>query len=141
MKRSIHTAMFLALILGGCKRDDLNLDALTTNPFDADYNGPAIFSKVGERTVPYTLGGITYHRLELDVRVNTGLLPAGAGYGVSYRAPGVSAAVVVPAAELVDDLFTLNILQVTSGQNYCAEVKLTNNGGSGGGNALCGTAE
>lgn len=141
MKRSILIGPALAVAFIGCKRDEINLDELTTNPFDADYAGAAIFEKVDERTVPYVLGGVTHRRLELDVRVNTSLFPAGAGYGVSYRATGVSAGVTVPASELEDGQFTLNILDVTTGQNYCAEVRLTNGGGSGGGNVLCGTAE
>lgn len=133
--------LFAALCFTACAKETLDTADLTTNPFDADYNGASVFIKEAERTVPYTVGGEMRARLEIDVRVERSLLPSGSSFGVSYRAPGVSAGVAVPADELADDRFTVSVLDVQAGTNYCVEVRLTNGGGAGGGNALCGTAE
>lgn len=141
MRIGLLRYLLLMLAFTGCKKDDLDPQGLTTNPFDPDYDGAAIFTELDERTVPYTIGGETRLRLELDVRVERALLPSTSSYGVSYRPPGVSTSVVVPAADLVDDRFTLSVLDVIPGTTYCTQVNLTNAGGAGGGNALCGTAE
>ncbi|MBX2973847.1 MAG: hypothetical protein KF797_12150 [Flavobacteriales bacterium] len=141
MKRNLLIGLAVLVTSIGCRKDDLNVADLNTNPFDADYAGPAIFEKVAERTVPYEIDSVIYQRLEVDVRVNTSGLPTSGGYGVRYRAQHWSSGVNVPPADLADGLFTLSVLDVTPGLNYCVEVRLTNGGGAGGGNTLCATAE
>lgn len=131
----------LMLTCVACRKDDLDVADLTTNPFDADYVGPALFEKEAERTTPYQIGEVTHLRLEVDVRVRTERLPPSAAYGVSYRVPGASSNVSVPATDLADGRFTMSVLEVTAGRVYCVEVALTNGGGAGGGNVLCATAE
>lgn len=141
MKGGTLIGMLLVAIQFGCKREEIVIDELKTNPFDTDYAGPALFTKVDERTVPYVINGIAHQRLELDVRVNTEPLNGNTGYGVSYRAIGVSSSVTVPATDLADGRFTMEILDVIAGTAYCAEVRITNGGGAGGGNTLCGMAQ
>lgn len=137
-------ALFAALVIltfMACRKDDLDVADLTTNPFDPDYVGPALFEKEAERTIPYQVGDVTFLRLDVDVRVRTERLPSSAAYGVSYRVPGASSNVNVPTADLADDRFTMSVLEVTASRAYCVEVALTNGGGAGGGNVLCATAE
>ena len=43
-------AMATVVALAACKKDQIALDELTTNPFDADYDGAAVFTYVDDTT-------------------------------------------------------------------------------------------
>lgn len=139
-KRHAIGSLMLLLSISGCKKDELVLDDLTTNPFDFDYTGQSVFEQVATRTVTYTSGAEELLKLEIDVRVNTALFPVATSYGVRYRLPsGLTSDVI--AADLTDNVFTMTEFDVTVGTNYCFVPRLTNNGASGSGATICATAE
>lgn len=133
-------SLLILLCFSGCKKDELVLADLTTNPFDADYTGQPVFEQVAVRTVAYTSGTEELLKLEVDVRVNTALFPVPTSYSVRYRLPsGLTSDVL--AADLADDQFTMTEFDVAVGTNYCFVPRLTNNGASGSGATICATAE
>jgi|GEM_PF-1491500 len=130
-------------LLGSCKKAEIDTDALNTNPFDRDYTGEAIFSFVAERTLPYPLDTTFLNfgtKLEVDARVNTALFPKPTSYVVRYALPSGDE-VIVPLADLDDDVITMTVLDVEPGTTYCFFPRLGNNGSYGPGNTVCGTAE
>lgn len=72
MKHALFLAIGCALALTSCYKDDLDLDGLTTNPLDPDYNGPAVIEFVGSSTEIILNGaGLpidTVHRQTVHVR-------------------------------------------------------------------------
>lgn len=129
------------LLLGACKKAEIDPAALTNNPFDKNYTGEAIFSFVAERTLPYQLDPINFGtKLEVDARVNTALFLKPTSYTVQYELPS-GQTVDVLLAELQDDVFTMTVLDVEPGTTYCFSPRLGNNGSYGTGNPVCGTAE
>ena len=138
--RGTYILFALLLLLGACKKAEIDIEALNTNPFDKDYSGEAIFSSIADRTVPYQIDTTNFLKLEVDVRVNTGLFPKPTGYTVQYELPS-GQTIDVPIADLQDDVFTMTVLNVGLGTTYCFFPRLGNNGSYGTGNAVCGTAE
>lgn len=131
----------LLVLLVACKKDEIDLDTLNSNPFDIAYTGPAIFSFVTERTLPYQVDSSNVGvKLEVDVRVNTSTFPRPTSYTVQYTLPN-GLRVNVPSADLQDDLFTMTLLDVVAGTEYCFFPRLGNNGSYSVGNTVCGTAE
>lgn len=51
MKYALLFLLPLALGLSGCMKDELDLDALTYNPLDPDYTGPALVELVSDTTI------------------------------------------------------------------------------------------
>jgi len=133
--------LFACLVaLGACKKAEIDPEELTTNPFDKDYVGEAIFGFVAERTVSYQIDTTTFLKLEVDVQVNTALFPKPTNYIVQYELPS-GQTLDVPLADLQDDVFTMTVLEVAPGIRYCFHPRLGNNGSYGSGNTICGTAE
>ena len=104
--------LFACLVaLGACKKAEIDPEELTTNPFDKDYVGEAIF-----------------------------VFPKPTNYIVQYELPS-GQTLDVPLADLQDDVFTMTVLEVAPGIRYCFHPRLGNNGSYGSGNTICGTAE
>jgi hypothetical protein len=130
----------LCVLLAGCKKDELEVAELTTNPFDADYTGETVFTATDVRTEVILVGGDLVRYLHIDVRVNTALFPQQGAYEVQYVLPsGVT--VEVLGTELSDNMFTMTTSGVEVGIQYCFEPRLANNGAAGSRTTLCGTAE
>ena len=101
--------LFACLVaLGACKKAEIDPEELTTNPFDKDYVGEAIFGFVAERTVSYQIDTTTFLKLEVDVQVNTALFPKPTNYIVQYELPS-GQTLDVPLADLQDDVFTMTV--------------------------------
>lgn len=128
------------VVLGACKKVEIDKEELNTNPFDKDYVGEAIFGFVAERTVTYQVDTTTFLKLEVDVQVNTALFPKPTSYIVQYELPS-GQTVDVPLADLQDNVFTMTVLEVVAGTRYCFHPRLGNNGSYSSGNTICGTAE
>ena len=81
MRTLRHLMLMAALSLGlaGCYKDDIDVAALTNNPFDADYSGPAIFS-LDTIYVEQVTGPPNFLRQVVQFKVNASLFLAPASY-------------------------------------------------------------
>ena len=88
----------LITILAGCYKDEVDLPAMTTNPFDPDYTGPSVFVfdstyaatiMVGSPPVPGTVQIVQLH-------LRSDLMPAGAVTSVRFKDPEADVPVIVP---------------------------------------------
>lgn len=78
MKRALLFLLPLALGLSGCLKDDLDPAALTSNPLDPDYNGPALIELVSDTTRIVYAGTMPLDTVvEQTVHVRTDLLAPG----------------------------------------------------------------
>ncbi|HMN05647.1 MAG TPA: hypothetical protein PKD45_07965 [Flavobacteriales bacterium] len=78
MKRALLFMLPMVLGLSACLKDDLDPAALTTNPLDPDYTGPALIELVSDTTrIVYQGGMPTDTVVEQTVQVRTDLLPPG----------------------------------------------------------------
>lgn len=78
MKRLVPLLSLLMLLSSACLKDDLDLAALTTNPLDPDYTGPALVELVSDTTRIVYQGGMPVDTVvEQTVQVRTDLLPPG----------------------------------------------------------------
>lgn len=76
--RAFGLLLLAALTLSACLKDDLDPGALTINPLDRDYTGPALIELVSDTTrIVYTGGMPTDTVVEQVVHVRTDLLPPG----------------------------------------------------------------
>ncbi len=88
-------------LLGSCYKDEVDLAALTTNPFDADYTGPGVIlfdsTYLENVTVGVPPNVVTVNVQVVQVHVAEEMLPAGAVYSLRFDDPDVSdAADVLP---------------------------------------------
>lgn len=95
--RRLLLPLVLLTGLSACYKDEVDLPALTTNPFDPDYTGPSVFVfdstyaatiMIGSPPVPGTV-----QIVELHLRAD--LLPAGAVTSVRFKDPIASQPVIV----------------------------------------------
>lgn len=78
MRRALLLMLPMVLGLSACLKDDLDPTALTTNPLDPDYTGPALIELVSDTTrIVYTGGAPVDTVVEQVVQVRTDLLPPG----------------------------------------------------------------
>ncbi len=69
-----HLLLILAVLCTtACKKDEIDLSSLTSNPFDAEYNGDPIFAMVDQETVEQTISGVVQQRLNVTVSVRSDL--------------------------------------------------------------------
>lgn len=78
MKRALLFLLPLVLCFAGCLKDDLDPAALTSNPLDPDYDGPALVELVSDTTRIVYSGGMPVDTVvEQTVHVRTDLLAPG----------------------------------------------------------------
>ena len=74
MRTNLVIAGLIGLFaLTGCYKDEVDVAALDTNPWDPDYGGPAFIEVVDEQTVGPFPGGV--FNQELTVEVDFSVLP------------------------------------------------------------------
>lgn len=137
MIRLLHIIALASLVLaGGCVKDDLDPAELTNNPFDKDYDGPAVFNLVGTYTqvVNIGVGSLLYQVVEFTVREDLFLAPATYGVQVTDLQSGqVESAVPEPPGGNTFKYYR----QPLPGQQVCLELRLTNNNGTARAETLC----
>lgn len=138
MRTTLHLLCSALLMVGiaGCTKDELDVAELNTNPFDADYEGPAIFTVVNTSTSAYTIDGVEYLRLNVRVKVHTEYFPRATTYLVDQ-----DGAPLIASSSMPDNELNVQFLDVDPGETYCRDLYLYNGGVRGGGNPVCGTAE
>jgi hypothetical protein len=123
----------IALLLGltGCRKDDVQIAALNTNPFDADYAGADVFVPEGTELVVESIPGVgTISRQVIRFRVRNELfLSAQQGRPYSVRvvdeAAGVSLFLDQPGPG--EHRFTYSRSEPSPGVPVCIELRLANN--------------
>jgi hypothetical protein len=141
---STRTLIFLLVALLGlsaCKKDELVVADLTTNPFDADYNGAPIFTVVSSSTSFVTVNSVLVRQLKVTVQVHTELFGRPTPYLVKMETLfSGNSSQTTPSAN-TDDRFDILTNNVLPGTEYCWQLNVGNGGNYGGGNAICATAD
>lgn len=123
----------------GCAKHELDLPSLTTNPFDADYNGPAIFTLVDANTEVEQVNGEEQRTLHLRVRVHTEYFGRNTPYLIHAVHGGSTS--IIQSVSVEDGLFDVRVGGVEQGLAYCPRMYLYNGGARGGNNDVCATAQ
>lgn len=136
-------ALFLfALLVCGCKKNDVDIDQLNSNPFDADYAGLPLFEVAQTYTDSYvnTLGA-TVPRFNVKGFARTDRIPANTAYFFWFRAAGETdwTGPINPAGLWAGE-FTLRYDNYVSGTSYCTDCAIGTNNAPGGFTKLCATA-
>ena len=136
MKERInHIILLLALLVSGCAKHELDTAALKSNPFDADYDGPAVFTLIGSSTAVEVINQVPTRVLTMRIKVHTEYFGRLTTYFVGV---GDSS---TPSNNIPDDVLTVRIGNVESGTEHCRELVLMNDGSAGARNTVCATAE
>ena len=106
------------LVLTGCYKDEVDVAALNTNPWDPDYTGPAFIEVVDERTAGPFPGGV--FNQELTIKVDLSVLPVSSAITLRVvdKATGI-AFDPVPQQAPGSDTFEFIHFNVTPGVETC----------------------
>jgi len=88
MKRALFLLLPVALGLSGCLKDDLDPAALTTNPLDPDYTGPALVGLITAAADPHHLMSLHFTWVRGD-GTKANVTPARRYLGGHAKAGGV----------------------------------------------------
>ena len=125
------------LLLTSCYKDDLDPAALTNNPFDPGYNGPAIFTF----DTTYVEVLTTFPLIQRQVfqfHVNSGLFLAEQAYSVRVHDQVSGTTSMVEQVPGGSDVLRYYRLEFTHGQEYCMGLTLSNNTHDGRTETVCG---
>ncbi|MBL7952265.1 MAG: hypothetical protein JNM62_11160 [Flavobacteriales bacterium] len=131
-------ALGIAVSFMACKKDGIEVADLTSNPFDADYEGTAVFTHEDDTTTVESVGGAPMRVLTVEVRVHEELFGRPTTYQVQAGAPVNE---MIPSNDVENGILRLRILNTTPGQQYCTQLRLGNSGAYGASNTVCATAE
>ncbi|GEM_PF-902211 len=124
-------------LLTSCYKDDLDPAALTNNPFDPGYNGPAIFTF----DTTYVEVLTTFPLIQRQVfqfHVNSGLFLAEQAYSVRVHDQVSGTTSMVEQLPAGSDVLRYYRLEFTHGQEYCMGLALSNNTHDGRTETVCG---
>jgi hypothetical protein len=136
MMRYAHILLGM-LLLTSCYKDEVDIDALNYNPFDRDYEGPAMFEFVSTYQQAVTIGGVPTVRQIIEFRVREDRFLEPAVYSVHVTEQGG-----LPQGEyLSPDPPGTNIFKhitgVNPGATVCLELRLANNLSVAGAEVMC----
>ncbi|MCB0791597.1 MAG: hypothetical protein H6595_11290 [Flavobacteriales bacterium] len=139
---STHWTILIAgVLLGSCYKSPIVPDELRNNPFDPDYDGPAVFTLEDHHVDVVINGADTNRVLRCEVRVHEEYFLNPTTYVVHYALQGDTLAGTVQSFAIADEVFTTSIQRVTIGQEYCIDLRLGNTGSFASPVALCAIAE
>lgn len=136
MNKITFVLAMVAVLMTGCAKHELDTAVLTTNPFDADYDGAAVFTLIDASTEIEQVNSIPVRVLTVRVRVHTEYFGRPTTYIVASSTAGD-----IPSNNIPDGVLTLRVLNVEPGDLECTELRLKNDGALGAGNTICATAE
>lgn len=125
-----------ALMLCSCKKDEIVVSELNTNPFDADYAGPDVFTFLDASSEVELVNGTPVRVLTLEIQVHTEYFGRPTTYFVS-----VDGSSNIPSNSIPNGRLTILRSGVEIGEEYCPRLRLLNNGSFGAGNTVCATVE
>ncbi|HRF82777.1 MAG TPA: hypothetical protein PL070_22160 [Flavobacteriales bacterium] len=134
-ERMNHIILLLALLVSGCAKHELDTATLKSNPFDADYDGPAVFTLISSSTTVEVINQIPTRVLTMRIKVHTEYFGRLTTYIVRVGNSNT------PSNSIPDDVLTVRIGSVETGTEYCRELVLLNDGSAGARNTVCATAE
>ncbi|MBS1582204.1 MAG: hypothetical protein JST66_08410 [Bacteroidetes bacterium] len=128
-------------LLTGCYKDELDVAALTDNPFDPDYTGPAVF--VFDTTFVETVDVVPPHQRQVfrfSVRSDLFLAPA-ANYRVRVKDLDNGEVRELPETAAGSNTIAFYKYDFTAGQPLCLEVAFISDLAEGRHETICGTLQ
>lgn len=135
MKR-LSTLLMLALLIGGCYKDEVDVSRLTNNPFDPQYVGPPVFEGQGTSLQQVNIGGATVLYQIIAFRVRSELFLSPATYGVEVRDQQSGQVQVLSPDPPGSDQFRYRRAPLP-GQPVCVELRLSNDQSTARAETLC----
>jgi hypothetical protein len=125
------------LVLSGCFKDELDPATLTNNPFDRDYQGPAVFHSpstyLATIFIP-TVGNVV--RQVVEFRVRTDLFLSDAAFSVQVNDPALGMVTLLGQSSVGTDRF-LYYRPAQPGIQVCLDLQLANNLNAAGAERIC----
>lgn len=121
-----------------CKKDEIDIASLTTNPFDPDYDGAPIFTYLSDTTIDELVNGNPVSNLTIRVQVHTELFGTQTPYQVAFNDGSTTS---TPSNSIPNGVLTIRIANAVGGNEYCNLLRLENGGAFGGGNTICAIAD
>lgn len=139
--RTTATFFMIALLACGCKKNDVDIDQLNSNPYDADYVGLPLYEVDHTYTDSYVDNlGATIPRFNVVVFVRADRLQ-NPNYFMWVRLPGSTTWYgPVDPDQVFGGTITLRQDNFTSGTTYCWECAVGTNNAPGGITTICATA-
>jgi hypothetical protein len=133
--------LFLLLLAAACGKGELDAGTLTGNPFDPDYQGPAVFAldTTYVENVPFPGGTITRQVIAFDVLRNRFLSPASYAVRVADQENGTIT--VLDPEPAGTDHFRYHKSNVVMGTPVCLHLQLFNNQSAARTEAVCATLQ
>jgi hypothetical protein len=129
--RTTHLFVAALLLFVACRKDDVRIEDLTTNPFDADHGGPPLFEAVDTYIDTETIPGVgTIERQVIRFRVRTESFRSdqiGQPYQVFVLDLNTGASGYVGQSGVGEHVFTYLRNAVNIGTEVCLELRLANN--------------
>lgn len=128
----LRTILLLAILLvTGCRKDDVRIEDLTTNPFDADHVGPPVFEAIDTYIDQENIPGVgTIERQVIRFRVLTSTFQAdqvGQPYQVYVLDLNNGASTYLSQSAPGAHTFLFERNEVSIGTEVCIELRLANN--------------
>lgn len=128
----LRTILLLAILLvTGCRKDDVRIEDLTTNPFDADHAGPPVFEAIDTYIDQENIPGVgTIERQVIRFRVLTSTFQAdqvGQPYQVYVLDLNNGASTYLSQSASGAHTFMFERTEVSIGTEVCLELRLSNN--------------
>ncbi|MCB9171096.1 MAG: hypothetical protein H6594_12185 [Flavobacteriales bacterium] len=116
-----------SLFLAGCRKDPIDLSELHDNPFDPDFDGPAMFSfdtTYIETVVADTI--ITYQRQVVQFHVHDEHFLSAASYYVQVTDLSNGEQVILGQYPVGSHVFRYRKTDFAVGQELCLQLRLSN---------------
>lgn len=120
MNRRTLLLLPLLAVLAACYKDDVDIDALTTNPLDPDYTGPAFITVSGNDTYPVD----TTYNQEVYVDVDASRFPGNSAYQLRVVDETNGEVTLIPQDLGTPDAFTYTNFNVELGTEYCYKISV-----------------
>lgn len=114
-------SIVLLSILSGCYKDEVDLAALTTNPFDPGYTGPAFIAVTNEST--QQVAPNVYNQV-LEIAVDHGILQPAASYKLLVTDLNNDTATELQQTAPGSNTFTYTNNSVALGVEYCYTISV-----------------
>jgi hypothetical protein len=138
MKPLLNLVLLSTLLLGGCYKDEIDIASLNTNPFDRDYQGPAVFQLVGTYTEVVNINGVNALRQVVEFTVREDLFLQPTTYSVYVREQGAATGEFIAPEPPGSNIFRYKRAP-QPGVQLCLELRLANNFTTAGAEVVCAT--
>ena len=138
--KKILTLLLGSILLSSCYKDDVDIEKLNNNPFDRDYEGPAVFELIGTYVEVVTIEEQNVSFQVIEFRVKEELFLSPASYSVQVTDPALDDQVLLqPDPPLSDRFKYYRPAAPAFGQPICIDLRLSNNQSAAGRETICAT--